>query len=81
MVVVGEPARPHRRSPTWESNERREAVHDRGLAAAVGASDGDQLGTVRQAFEVERDFVESQAVANAAEAFEREHERLHDRPR
>ncbi len=81
VVVVGEPARPCRRRSTWEPNERREAVHDRGLAAAVGAGDGDQLGTIGRAFEVERVFVETQAVANAAEAFKGECERLHGRSR
>ena len=81
VVVVGEAARTGQRDPAWQSHEGREAVHDRRLAAAVGADDGDQVGAVRQALEVEGDFVAAQAVADAAEAFEGESERLHGMPR
>ena len=72
MVVVGEAARPGQRGPAGKPDEGGETVHDRRLAASVGAGDGDQLRTVREALDVEGDFVAAQAVADAAEAFEGE---------
>jgi hypothetical protein len=80
MVVVREAARPRRRSATREQVVWREVVHDRGLAAAVGAGDGDQRGVASQAFQIERDFVKTETVADAAEALEGESEGLHMKP-
>jgi hypothetical protein len=47
-------------------------VHHGGLAASVGAGDGDQFGAVGQTFEVEGQDIASQAIANAAKALEGE---------
>jgi hypothetical protein len=47
-------------------------VHHGGLAASVGAGDGDQFGAIGQSLEVESQDIASQAIANAAKALESE---------
>lgn len=44
-----------------------QVVHHRGLAAAVGACDGDQRGTIGQPLQIEGQLVQPEAVANAPE--------------
>jgi hypothetical protein len=55
VVVEREAARPRRRRPAGKQVVGREVVHDRRLAAAVGTGDGDQLGTVGKALEIQRE--------------------------
>ncbi|MDP2962194.1 MAG: hypothetical protein Q8N54_05490 [Sulfurimicrobium sp.] len=78
VVVEREAARPRRCRPAGKQVVGREVVHDRRLAAAVGTSDGDQLGTVGEPFEIQRDLFQAQTIADAAEALERQLERLHE---
>jgi hypothetical protein len=77
VVVEREAAGPRRRRPAGKQVVGREVVHDRRLAAAVGTGDGNQLGTVGESFEIQRDLFLSQAIADAAEALEGQLQRLH----
>jgi hypothetical protein len=43
----------------------------------VRTGDGDQSGVAGQAFQVQREFIQAQAIADAAEALQGEFERLH----
>ena len=72
MVVVGETARTGHRSTRWHRQIRVHVVHHGGLAAPVGASDGDQFGAIGQSLEIEFQDIASQAIANAAKALENE---------
>jgi hypothetical protein len=47
-------------------------VHHSGLAAPVGADDGDQFSAIGKSFEIESQNIASQAIADAAKAFEGE---------
>jgi hypothetical protein len=77
VVVVREAAwTGHRRS--GRHRQVRLAVFDeRGLAPPVGAGDGDELGTIGQALEIQCQNIETKTVADAAKALEGECERLH----
>ena len=81
VLVVREAAGCRHRGTTLKAEIWHEIVHDRALAAAVRARDGDQFCTVGKALQVKRDLVETQAVADAAEALEGESEWLHGMPR
>jgi len=49
-----------------------QVVHHGGLAAPVGADDGNQFGAVGQSLEIQGQDIASQAIADAAKAFEGE---------
>ncbi len=78
VVVEREAAGPRRRRPAGKQVVGREVVHDRRLAASVGTGDGDQLGTVGEPFEIQRDLFHAQAIADSAEALKGQLERLHE---
>ena len=72
MVVVGEPTRPRHGGTRGHGEIRVHVVHHGGLAAPVGAGDGDQFGAIGQSLEVEGEDIASQAIAYAAKALESE---------
>ena len=79
-VVVREAARACDGRAGRHRQVRVHVVHHGGLAAAVGAGYGHELRAVGVTFEVQRQGIEPQAGADAAEALESEQERLHGMP-
>ena len=72
VVVIGEAAWTGHAGSRGHREIRVHVVHHGGLAAPVGADDGDQFGAVGKSFEVESQDIASQAIADAAKAFESE---------
>jgi hypothetical protein len=64
------PQGPEVAGPAGRQVVGRQVVHDSRLAAAVGTRDGDQLGTVGEPFEIQRDLIQAQTIADSAEALE-----------